>query len=220
MVALAVLVAVGVPIATAAPASILAAEEDFVFVGSPFEQPRGEVATLTNPAGSGAPHNVYATGKGPDGRELFFSESILPGNVTPVRGTQYLQAGSYPFVCTFHPGMDGILEVNSSGTAAPRPALKASIPSQGLRTVLRKGQVRVGLSTSTGVTGARVVVKVGRKTIASLGSLDLPAGVRRSVAAKILPQGKGVLKGKRSVTLAATASVEFGKPSTSRKVLR
>lgn len=208
------------PAASASPAIILAAEEEFVFVGSPFDQPQGEVANFSNPAAAGAFHNVYATGKGPDGRSLFFSETIAPGNDVPVRGTQYLGAGNYPFACTLHPGMDGVLQVTDMGRREGRPSLGITVPSQRLSSVRRKGAVRILVSSSTGVQGGRVTLRLGEKALGVVRAISIPAGGRRAITARLSPQGKRVLEGKRSAAVSATTWVEFGKPSTSRKVLR
>lgn len=208
------------PAASASPAIILAAEEEFVFVGSPFDQPQGEVANFSNPAAAGAFHNVYATGKGPDGRSLFFSETIAPGNDVPVRGTQYLDAGNYPFACTLHPGMDGVLQVTDMGRREGRPSLGITVPSQRLSSVRRKGAVRILVSSSTGVQGGRVTLRLGQKALGVVRAISIPAGGRRAITARLSPQGKRVLEGKRSAAVSATTWVEFGQPSTSRKVLR
>lgn len=204
----------------AAPAEILAAEGEFLFAGAPFRQSQGETAGFTNPEGSGAIHNVYSTSRGPDRRELFFSETIRPGSASEVAGTQYLKSGSYPFVCTLHPGMDGILEVTSEGAPLPRPFLKTALTVQSLKSVVRKGAIRVSLSSPTGVQAGRVTVKIGPRTIATVRSITLAAGTRRLVTVKLSPTGRGVLKGRKSAAISATASVDFGKPSISRKVLR
>jgi plastocyanin len=208
------------PAASASPASHIAAQGEFVFVGSPFDQPQGEVANFSNPAAAGAFHNVYATGKGPDGRSLFFSETIAPGNDVPVRGTQYLGAGNYPFACTLHPGMDGVLQVTDMGRREGRPSLGITVPSQRLSSVRRKGAVRILVSSSTGVQGGRVTLRLGEKALGVVRAISIPAGGRRAITARLSPQGKRVLEGKRSAAVSATTWVEFGKPSTSRKVLR
>jgi plastocyanin len=208
------------PAASASPAIILAAEEDFAFVGSPFDQPQGEIATFSNPAAAGALHNVYATGKGPDGRNLFFSETIAPGNDVPVRGTQYLDAGNYPFACTLHPGMDGVLQVTDMGWPEGRPSLGIAVPSQRLSAVRRKGAVRITVSSSTGVQGGRVTLRLGQKVLGVVRAITVPTGGRKAITARLSPQGKRVLEGEGSAAVTATASVQFGKPSTSRKVLR
>lgn len=208
------------PVALAAPAEIVAADDDFLFVGAPFQQPQGEVAGFTNPEASVAIHNVYSTSRGPDGRELFLSDTIGPGSASPVAGTQYLKAGSYPFVCTLHPGMGGALEVTTSGTPVRRPQLKAVLTAQRLKTVVRKGAIRVSFSSPTGVQAGRSILKVGKSTIATVRSIALAPRTQKVIAAKLVPKGRGVLKGRKSASVAVTASVDFGKPSTSRKVLR
>ena len=222
LLALPVLVALGIASgpAQAAPAEILASDEDFVFVGTPFEQPQGEVATFTNPAGAPALHNVYAENRGPDGRPLFFSDTISPGASTDVDGTQYLRPGLYDFVCTLHPGMDASLRISTQGSPVPRPAVRVSIPNQRIGVISRKGKVRVILQSPTGVEGARVALSIGNKVVGRANSLRVSPGGKRSLSVTLSSRGRKVLKGKKAVALKATSSVDFGKSFTDRRVIR
>lgn len=206
--------------ASASPAAIVAADDCCTFIRGPFEQPRGEVARFINPDSSGAIHNVFASAPGPDGRKLFYSETIRPGSESRVLGTQYLRTGDYPFVCTVHPGMDGALAITGTGAPVPRPSLSVAVPGQRLAAVVRKGSLRVSLGSPTGVRGVRVKVQVGRKLLGVERSVALSPGGRKGIQAKLSPKGMASLKGRRSIAFKVTASVNFGKSSTARRVLR
>jgi plastocyanin len=70
---------------------------------------QGEKVTLTNYDVSG--HDVVSQKTGDDGKSLFRSELVGPGQSGPVVGTEYLTTGTYPFFCSIHPGMRGNLAV-------------------------------------------------------------------------------------------------------------
>lgn len=210
----------GAGTAHTAPAEIAAADGCCRFIDGPFEQPRGEVARFVNPAGASAIHNVFAVAPGPDGRKLFYSETIRPGSESPVAGTQYLRTGDYPFVCTVHPGMDGSLRVTGAGTPVARPAISVAVLGQRRAAVARKGSLRISLSSPTGVRGARVKIRVGRKVIGAVRSISVSPGGKRAITAGLSPQGKAILSSRKSVAVTVSASVSFGKPSSAKKVLR
>ena len=84
-------------------------------------------------------HDLLAKDRGPDGKPLFSAPQIGPGGSAPVDGSQFLTTGTYGFVCTLHTGMEGTLNVTSSGTPTPRPpgggtpSSDATAPSVALR---------------------------------------------------------------------------------------
>lgn len=221
----AALIAVGISfagssVASAAGVEILADDEQLEFVGGPFEQPRGEVALFVNPPAAGAIHNVFSVSRGPDGRDLFYSETILPGNQATIAGTQYLGTGDYPFVCTIHPGMDGTLTITDSGQAAGRPQIRATVPMQSVRVVSRRGVVKVSVASPTGATGVSLIVRIGKTRAGVTRGIALQPGRSRVLSVRLTAQGRKALKGKKRVALEATADVRFGSPSTARKVIR
>ena len=104
------------------------------FEPGPYFQDLGEIPTFDNPPMAN-PHNVTSTVSGPDGDALFRSRTIGAADSTPVKGTQYLEAGTYPFFCTLHgASMSGDLVVagrqGRGGTEAvdqgfdPAPAIE------------------------------------------------------------------------------------------------
>ena len=215
--AVAVLLAIA-PQATAV--TITAADRCCTFVGGPFEQPRGESARFLNPSSAGAWHNVEAVDRGPGGRRLFFSETIQPGNEVPVAGTEYLDSGVYPFVCSLHPGMDGTLSVSTSGTPVLRPVVRSLIPAQSLRQVARKRLVKISVTSPTGATGVSLQVRVGKIRAGAARSINLGSNQPRVLAVRLSAKGVRAVKAKRSVALQVTASVPFGSPSSARRVIR
>jgi plastocyanin len=58
-----------------------------------------------------ARHDVVSEEKGPDGLPLFRSDLAGLGETVPVKGMDRVQAGTYGFYCSVHPGMKGQLVV-------------------------------------------------------------------------------------------------------------
>jgi hypothetical protein len=88
-----------------------------------------------------------------------------------VNGTQYLSAGSYPFICTIHPStMQATLNV--IGTGLPRPTVDVAVSSRKLAKVLKKGKLAVK-ATTTGSPEVKLTAALGKRTI---GSGTIPAG--------------------------------------------
>ena len=108
--------------------------------GGAFIQPAGFVAELENDDPD-AKHNVVSVDDGPDGGPLFASPLVDPDENAEVEGTQYLEAGSYRFICTIHSGMEGNLQVESTG-AKPRPDVSVAVASKKLKN-LKKGKLEV-----------------------------------------------------------------------------
>src|SRR5688572_10059984 len=60
---------------------------------TPYVMDQGEQLRFTN-NGPSNEHDVWSRQAGPDGKKLFISPTIKPGNTTTVAGTQYLTMGS------------------------------------------------------------------------------------------------------------------------------
>lgn len=192
------------------------------FAPGPYLQDLGEVPQFVNPAAADAPHNVTSTSKGPDGSALFRSKTIAAGDSTRVEGTQYLKAGSYPFFCTLHgPSMNGELIVQpSKGTVVARPSIKLSIPSQRLKKVRSSRKVKVKVRAATASAGVRIVVRRGKKAIASSSKIKLAAGSARTLKLKLSRKGRKAISKGRKVSISARGTVDFGKPSAAKRRLR
>ena len=201
--------------------TITADPEENLFAGSPFSQTSGTLADFLNPGPPNAtPHNVYADRNGPDGGPLFFTSRVVaPGTTVPVRGTEYLSAGSYRFNCTLHSGMDGVLEV-SSGTPVPRPTVTPKVRSSSLDSVRRKRKIDLSLKASRVTGPVKVTVKVKGKVVATAGSGSLEAGKARNLSAKLSSKGRKAIAKGSSVKFQVTGVAEFGTPKTVSRVLR
>ncbi len=209
----AALAAATAPAATAAPANIIAGVgggDPNLFSAASFDHDAGTLASMTWAAGGS--HNVTASAKGPDGKSLFRSATIGSGT-TAVSGTQYLPVGSYPFVCTIHPGMSSSLNVNA-GVPLPRPTVAVRLKSKRLAKVVSKAKALVKV-TLTGGQPATVTLKLGkralgRKTTAKSGKL----------AVRLTAKGRKVLRKKRKAKLKVTAAVDFGSPAKATGTLK
>lgn len=212
---------VSVAPASAAPAQIAASNKCCSFIAPVFEQPRGEVANFVNPLTADAPHNVEATGLGPDGLPLFYSQTIRVGEQSAVAGTQYLGAGVYPFVCSLHrETMRGSLQVTDSATAVKRPSVRLAIPARQLRSAIRKRIFRVTVDSPTGVSRGSLRVRIGGKAVGLPVRLDLPAKGRLQAKVSIPSRTVRTLERKRSVILKAEARVPFGSPAIATREIR
>ena len=210
-----------IPAGSAGAVTITAAEECCSFVGSPFPQTAGTTAEFSNPGGSNrVPHNVYSKGTGPDGGSLFYSKTIGPGVATPVDGTEYLTAGRYPFVCTLHSGMNGVLEVTTGGKPVPRPKVTPQIRSRSLAVVRSKGAVELSLRASTTTGPVTVTVSANGKQVATKRIDSLRPGVARKISAKLSPKGRKTITKGSMVRFKARSWAEFGLVLTASKALQ
>ena len=208
--------------APASAADTIKAEVDCcTFEPGPYFQDLGEIPTFENPPMAN-PHNVTSTASGPDGDALFRSRTIGAADSTPVRGTQYLEAGTYPFFCTLHgASMSGELVVeDGKGVVAARPSIKVSIPRQKLKKVRKSKKLKVKVRASTPSSGIRITAKRGKKKIATSSKINLGAGSTRVVKIKLSGKGRRAISKGRKVALAATGTVDFGKPSRAKRSLR
>jgi plastocyanin len=196
-------------VAWAAPAAIEGTGAN-TFNATSYAHDGGTVAQLTV---TGSSHNVTANANGPDGKTLFRSGTISSGT-TPVNGTQYLSAGSYPFFCTIHPDtMQATLNVTGSGL--PRPTVDAAVSSRKLSKVLKKGKLAVKVRT-TGAPEVALAAVLGKRTIAT-GTVRAGG---TTAALKLTKSGRQALAGKDKATVKVTGSIEFGAPDTAKAKLK
>ena len=80
--------------------------QELLFVPDTAEAPSGAAVTLTFQNVSEAPHNLTFN----DPIEAATSTVVAPGASETLEFTAP-EAGDYTFVCTLHPGMDGVLTV-------------------------------------------------------------------------------------------------------------
>jgi plastocyanin len=173
-------------------------------------------------------HDVTAEQKGADGKPLFSTPLIGPGDSAFVEGSQYLTAGEYPFFCTIHANMRGSLTVTSAGTPAPRPGagdpadtkkpgVTAKIRSRDVGAVRRSRKLQVEVAVDE---GAKVTLTATtRNATIARGQIDnlTGAGSRRETL-RLTRAGKRALAGRSRapVTLTARAVDTAGNAATAR----
>ena len=216
------LLAAGLLLAFAAPAQageITTMPTGDRFSSSTFTIDQGESTTFRN-TDLAVSHNVVANGT-EGGKPLFESDIIDAGASGPVRGTEFLVTGSYPFRCTLHPGMDATLVVSSAGTPKPKPGSAGdTTPAQGsvaiadsrIAPVLKRRALKVRATTNE---AAKFVftAKSGRTTIAK-GSADVADS--KTVSLRLTRAGRRLLsRAKRRVKVTVSAAITDGAGNSS-----
>ena len=176
----------------------------------------GQVATFQDL--DGVPHNVIASGIGPDGAVLFRTDTIDSGQA-PVNGTQYLGTGSYAFVCTVHPDMTANLVVTGNGSPVARPGVVLTVVSKKLDQVLASGKLKVKVSSSALSSGVVLTARKGAKKLGSKGNIDVAAGASPTVKLPLTHSGKNALKNLGSAKVKVSSTVPFGSPTTAKRKL-
>jgi plastocyanin len=171
---------------------------------------QGEKVTLQNLDIAG--HDVTASDKGPDGKALFGSDLVAPGESGPVLGTEYLKTGTYPFVCTVHPGMDATLEVTSAGTPVSRPAapeVQVKVVSKDLQRVVREGKLKLKVTSTKASVTVAARARAGKTTI-SLGSKTVRFKTQgdRAITLPLSDSARKALRGRSSSKVTATATAK------------
>ena len=166
---------------------------------------QGEKLTFLNP--DVAPHDVTSVDE-----RLFASETVSTGTETPVTGADKLAAGTYPFICSVHPYMEGTLTVGSGGSGggghagmdmkAPKASVKAT--DKRIADVLDAGALGVQVKLSEPATVS--VVATAGKTQVAKGKAKLDGNGR--LAAKLTGAGKRLLKKAKKVTLSLAVTVQ------------
>lgn len=191
------------------------------FAPGPYNQDLGEIPTFENPVGASSIHNATAAGKGPDGKPLFRSQTIGPGTTSPVAGAQYLEGGTYPFVCTLHPGMESELVVDGGkGTVVPRPAIRVSVPSQRLKAVRKSGTIRVSVKALSGSPTVTLSARSGNRSLGSASGIKLSSGSTKTVRLRLTRAGRKAVSKGGKVAVSVKGSIAFGSPSSARRTVR
>jgi len=181
---------------------------------------QGEKVTFNNMDLAG--HDVVSTKAGDDGKPLFRSEIVSPGDSGPVVGTEYLVTGTYPFFCSIHPGMEATLEVTSAGTPVPRPqpGVTVKVVSKALKRVVKRGKLKLGVRSAKATLTLGARAKVGKSSIA-LGSKKLKwDGGKGRVTLKLSDAARKALRKRKKATLIATATADHGGGQTERATAR
>jgi plastocyanin len=175
---------------------------------------------------------VTATAHGPNGRPLFDSGNIGPGQEAVVEGAQFLTPGRYEFYCTIHSFMTGTVTVTGAGAPAPpradaTPAKVGVIVGTGsLDSVLRTGRLPARARADEASTVRLVAsTRVSGRTV-TLGSatVTLSGAATRSVSIAVGAAARRALARARSVSVSLTgkATDRAGNASaaTTRRTLR
>ncbi len=176
------------------------------FSAASYELAGGAVATMTS---SGGTHNATSTTGVPGA--LFKSADIPAGGSGPVNGTEFLPAGSYPFTCTLHAGMNSTLVV-SGGAPLVKPTATITILSKGLDKVASSGKLKVGVE-STAAT-VELTAKLGAKTLATA------TGAPGTTNLKLTRGGRKSLAKKNQARISVTGTPAFGDPVTVARKLK
>jgi len=210
--------AVGVGAAQAAD-TITSAPGCCNFTAPEFRSSQGETPQFAVNSSDGAPHNVTADKKGPDGKPLFKTDTFDSGS-KPVKGAEYLSAGRYTFECTIHVGMKAALVVGTSGKPVARPAVKVTLPSQSLAQVRKSGKLKVSLRAVTAASGVALTAKAGGKRLGRLTKINLAKGAKRTASVKLTANGRKALADRDSASVSVTSAVPSGVPQTAKRTLR
>lgn len=217
--AIAILVSL-VPAAAAWADETITASPPNQFTSSVTTIDQGEKVTLTNFDVAG--HDVVSEKPGDDGKPLFRSDLIAPGQSGPVVGTEYLVTGTYDFFCSIHSGMDATLEVTSAGTPEPRPqpAVTVKIRSSDLQRVVDTGKLKLRIQSAkaTVTVGARATTG---KTSIALGSKKLQwDGGPGRVTLKLSESARDALDKRKRATVIATVTAKHPGGHTERSTAK
>ena len=142
-----------------------------------------------------APHDVTSTEVGPGADALFRSETVGAFTEVPVVGAENLPPGSYPFICSIHPFMEGTLTVTGAGGGGggddKAPKLKLRARDGKIGKALKAGEVRLKAKVNEPAK-LRLTVKSAAGKIATART-QLDRGANR-VAAELTSKGKRALK--------------------------
>lgn len=219
---IAVLVASLVAVAVARADETITAHTPNQFGSAVTTIDQGEKVTFRNLDIVG--HDVTAKGRTSDGQPVFRTDgTVEPQSTGPVRGTEYLTSGSYPFVCTIHPGMEATLKVTSKGTPLKRPeppSVHVKILSGDLQKVVKKRKLKLRVTATKSVV--KLTAKLKSKKLGK-ASVTFDSDGKQAVALKLTKSGRKALAGRKSAKVKVTAVArdaagQTAKASATRKL--
>jgi len=154
------------------------------------------------------PHDLISFGT-LSGGFLFSAPRVSPGDTASVAGVEYLATGTYPFLCSLHPGMESSLSVGSGGTPIERPAVAARILSTSKSALVRSGRVRLSMSTAVAASDVSLRLSYLGKVVASR-VVDLVPGSSNGTSLQIPMQVRKKIARQARVRLSVAGSVPFG----------
>lgn len=167
---------------------------------------QGDSVVFTN--ADGQRHNVKSTSLF-EGDFLFGTGTVQPGSSGPVGGVEYLDTGSYPFFCAFHPGMEATLIVGPSGSPLERPRVSTRILTSRKKFLARKGFLRVELVSAVSVPSLNVRVVRASRELAEV-SADLTANTAKVIEVRLPTSFRRRLAGMKAVRIGIRGSVPYG----------
>ena len=178
-------------------------------------------------------HDVTSNATRADGKPLFSTPRLSPGQERLVDGSQSLAPGTYDFFCSVHPFMTGTVTVTGAGTPPPPPPpdttpprLASNISSTHLSAVRSSRRLQVSATVDEAATVTlTATVRSGRKKVTlAKGSITVAVGGTRSAKLVLTSAGKSALAGRTSiaVSLAVQARDKAGNKATTsaRRTLR
>ncbi len=206
------------PAATASAAERVVAIPQSNYASTNVAIDQGEPLTFLNL--DALNHDVTARGKDSSGDPLFSTPLIGPGQEVPVEGADALSPGSYAFVCSVHPNMEGTLTVGGGGgeSGGDGPAIELDVLDSKLAEVRRSGVLRVEM-TVDGPAGMTLSAsaKVGKESV-KLGRAahDFPQGGSHVMEVELSKAARSALKGADKAKVAVRAKAEDSAGNTSK----
>lgn len=184
-----------------------------------YTMDQGEFLQFQN-VGPSNEHDVWSRANGPDGKKLFISPTINPGNTTTVAGTQFLTTGTYPFFCNVHPfEMTGDLIVTANGQPQPRPRIDVTVVSGKLDKVAKKGKLAIKVEALSNAQNISLEATLGKFVLGRIPDLDVAAGQTRKATVKLSKSGRSKLAKKEKATVKVRGTPAFGSPDTAKRKL-
>lgn len=168
-----------------------------------------------------APHDVTSIDISPTFQPLFRSETVNAPAEVPVVGAETLAEGSYDYICSIHPNMQGTLTVGGGGgggkdTQPPKIGIKAL--ERKARAAAKDGRLSFDATVSEKAT-LKLNVTKGKKRVAK-GSAKLRRGMTKT-AARLTRAGKKLLrKAEGTVRLRVKAKATDAAGNSATKTIR
>jgi plastocyanin len=189
-----------------AATSTIATGSGNTFSALSYSIDQGDSVVFSNT--DGQRHNVKSTSLF-EGDFLFGTSTVQPGSSGPVEGVEFLATGSYPFFCAFHPGMEASLIVGPGGSPLERPRVSTRILTYRKRFLVRKGYLRIELTSAVSVPSLSLRVVRASRELAEV-SADLTANTARVIEVRLPASFRRRLASMKVVRIGIRGSVPYG----------